>query len=77
MNNEDKKWLANHFGIPEESILWYNSGICYSRIEVTTKESADKVSDKVKGQTVNGGMLDGMPLGGQTETPSKTFEVYC
>lgn len=74
---EDKKWLSERFGIPEEDILWYNSGSCYSRIVVRTKESADKVHEKVKKDTVNGGMLHGMPLGGISEMKDGTFDVTC
>lgn len=63
--NETLQWAANRFGIPVEDVVWYNSGICYDRIGVKTKKSADKVTAKVAGETVNGGMYDGMPLGGQ------------
>lgn len=63
---QTKIWAAKEFGIKPEEILEHNSGICYDRIWVTTKEAADKVSKKVKGRCVNGGMFDGMPLGGQT-----------
>jgi hypothetical protein len=79
---EDFTWLAKHFGIPVEDILWYNSGICYNRIGVTTRESAEKVSATVKGGTVNGGMLHEMPLGGISEMNklsdnSHYFDVTC
>lgn len=79
MSNEEqaKQWAAKEFGIPESDVLWYNNGICYDRIGVSTKESADKVSEKVKGRTANGGMLDGMPLGGQTQRPDGSFDVTC
>ena len=63
MSDSDKKWVTKEFGIPEEDVLWYNSGSCYDRIGVVTKESADKVSAKVREGTVNGGMYHGMPLG--------------
>lgn len=78
MSSEEskKQWAAKRFGIPMEDVLWYNSGSCYDRIGVKTKESADKVTEKVKGKTVNGGMLDGMSLGGRTMNNGH-FDVYC
>lgn len=79
-DNETKKWAAKQFGISEDEVLWYNSGSCYDRIGVTTQQAADKVSAKVKGETANGGMLDGMPLGGQTEynrNGNHYFDVTC
>jgi hypothetical protein len=80
MEDKTKKWLSERFGIPPEEIIMYNAGICYSRIVVTTQESAEKVREKVKDGTVNGGMLDGMPLGGISEYEQEgviTYSVYC
>jgi len=81
MEKNEFDWLAKRFGIPESDILWYNSGICYSRIQVRTRESAEKVSKAVQGETVNGGMLDGMPLGGISEYHDSNdkilFDVTC
>lgn len=80
-NESTKKWLSERFGIPPEDVLWYNAGSCYSRIIVTTRESAEKVREKVKGGTVNGGMLDGMPLGSISEHEQEggviTYSIYC
>lgn len=64
MTSEDAKWLSERFGVSPDSILWYHSGICYSRLSVKTKEDAEKASKSVKGETVNGGWYHGMPLGG-------------
>ena len=64
---ETLKWLSERFGIAESEILWYNSGISYSRIAVKSIEAANKVRACVAGETVNGGMLHGMPLGGISE----------
>jgi len=73
----DHSWLAKAYNIPLEHIRGYNSGICYSKIWVTNKESADKVSEKEKGNQVNGGWFDGMRLGGQSEyTDQETGETY-
>ncbi len=76
-----KQWAAKEFGIKPEEVLWYNSGSCYDRIGVTTEEAAIKVQEKVSGQTANGGMLDGMPLGGRTKYKTSEgveyFDVYC
>ena len=58
-----KIWASEKFGIPKKDVLWYNHGICYDRIGVRTKKSADKVSVACTGERVNGGMYDGMPLG--------------
>lgn len=72
-------WLSRRFGIPEEDIVFYNAGICYSRIVVKTEESAQAVSKKVNGEAVNGGMLDAMPLGGiskfRNEAHGVVYEV--
>lgn len=86
MNKEDetKKWAAENYGIPIEDVVWYNSGICYDRIGIRTKESADKVTAKVQaeGRTANGGMLDGMLLGGQTfydnnDPDGSHYDITC
>jgi hypothetical protein len=78
---QEKEYAAKRFNIPIEDVLFYNSGICYDRVGVLTKESADKVTKAVEGDSVNGGMLDGMPLGGQRKTPRKAggeyFDVIC
>jgi hypothetical protein len=81
MKKEDLKYLSKRFGIPEEDIIWFNSGICYSRIQVKTVESANKIRESVKNDTVNGGMLDGMPLGGisfhASDDGNNYFDVTC
>lgn len=81
---ETKEWAAKKFGILPEEVVWYNFGICYDRVAVTTKEAADKVSESVKGQYVNGGMFDGMRLGGQSLMPTNEYnigdpyyDIYC
>lgn len=78
---QEKEYAAKRFSIPIEDVLFYNSGICYDRVGVLTKESADKVTEAVENQTVNGGMLDGMPLGGQRKMPREEggeyFDVIC
>ena len=76
-DEESRRWAAERFGIPFDSVVFHNSGICYDTIVVTSKEAADKVTEKVKGQFANGGWFDGMPLGGQTEQNDGTFRVYC
>ena len=76
ITEETKKWCAKEFGIPESDVIWYNSGICYSRIGVLTKESAKKVFQKVNGQTVNGGMFHGMPLGSSRESKREDGTIY-
>jgi hypothetical protein len=72
-----KQWAAQQFGIKPEEVAWYNSGSCYDRIGVTTKEAAEKVQEAVKGETANGGMLDGMPLGGFSQGPDGIYDVHC
>ena len=76
MKKEDLEYLSKRFGIPEEDIMWYNSGCCYSRIGIKTKSSAEKVRETVKGDTANGGMLDGMPLGGISEHKDDNGNIY-
>lgn len=75
------EWLSKTYKIPVEDIVWYNGGICYSRVIVKTKESADKVTAVEKNNTVNGGWFHGMPLGGQTETQledgTTAYDVMC
>lgn len=73
---EDYTWLVKRFGIPLNEILWYNSGTCYSRIGVTTEKSAHAVSNSVKNDTVNGGMLHGMPLGGISKIKNEDGSIY-
>jgi len=75
------KWAAERFGIPENEVDWYNHGICYDRIIVTTKTAADAVTEAVSGYTVNGGMFHGMGLGGQTQRKADDgsihYDVMC
>ncbi len=73
---ETAAWLAQRFHIPVEQIRWYNGGICYDRIQVLSKEAADKVTEAVKDDHVNGGWYHGMPLGGQTQYTSPDGTVY-
>jgi hypothetical protein len=73
-------WLAKRFDIPVEDILWYNAGICYSRITVRSRESALKVREAVRHDSVNGGMLDGMQLGGISKMCDDSgyyYDVTC
>ena len=73
---DSKRYAAIKFRIPENEISDYNSGICYSKIWVTTKAAADKVAASVKGETVNGGMFHDMPLGG-ISFDGTVYEVMC
>lgn len=78
---ETATWLARRFNIPVEEIRWYNGGVCYNKVVVTTQNAADKVSEVVKGRQANGGWFDGMPLGVQTTLKDKDgtlmYEVTC
>lgn len=76
MTDETKKWLADQFGISVDDIVWFNGGTCYDSIIVKTKEAADKVTNAVKDETVNGGYFHGMPLGGQ-ENSDGNIRVMC
>ncbi len=76
----EREHAAKYFNIPLETVLWYHGGVCYDRIGVTTKESADAVTKHVEGKTVNGGMYDGMSLGNQTHYKHHHppyFDVMC
>ena len=55
-------YAAQRFGLKLDEVTGYNGGCCYDKVWVTTREAAEKVAAKVKGDTVNGGMLHGMPL---------------
>lgn len=75
-----REYAAKRFGLKPDEVLFYNGGICYSRVVVTTMRAAKKVAKSVKGDTVNGGYLDGMPLGGvsgATFQGVKGFSVTC
>jgi hypothetical protein len=76
LSDRDREWLSKRFSIQPEEILWHHSGICYDRIMVKSKESADKVSASVKGETVNGGWFHGMSLGGQAVVKYEDNDVY-
>ena len=73
---ETYKWASKEYGIPLAEISGYNSGICYDAIWVTTQKSANIVSEKMKGQFVNGGIYDGMPLGGQSKGEN-SIRIMC
>ena len=77
IDEKTKQWLSGMYGIPENEILWYNSGISYSRILVETEESALKVHEKAKGRTANGGWFDGMPLGSYSKAKEGHYDVTC
>ena len=77
---ESQLFASKYFGIDPSDVHSYHSGSCFSTIWVYTKEAADKVTNKVKGQIVNGGWFHGMPLGGQeAEIVDKQnlFRVMC
>lgn len=71
---ETKKWAAKQFNIKPEKILDYGSGSAYSKIWVTDRKTAEKVSKQVEKQTCNGGYFHGMALGAISEYDGK-FEV--
>lgn len=84
-NNIEKKtaeWLGKRFKVPATEFLWYNGGVCYSRVLVKTREAAEKVSGAVKkeGRTANGGWFHGMPLGGIEKSSfngEEAWDVTC
>lgn len=81
ITQKEKDSVARRFNIPSNDVLWYNWGTCYDRILVATKESADKVSQAVKDDQVNGGWYHGVYLGGQTLVKNgdgeASYEVMC
>jgi hypothetical protein len=77
---DDCRAGAKRFGLGTDEVLFYNRGICYDRIVVTTMQAARKVAKAVEGDTVNGGYFDGVPLGGISEATIKGikgFDVTC
>jgi len=76
-----KEWAAKKFGIPAEDVDWYHTGTSYDRIGVKSQESANKVTALCKTKRANGGMYDGMPLGGQSKITRDNgdviWDVYC
>lgn len=77
---DDRERGAKRFGLKLDEVLFYNRGICYDRIVVTTRQAAKEVAKSVEGETVNGGYFDGAPLGGITEATIhgvKGFSVTC
>jgi|GEM_PF-6728263 len=83
IDDETRTWLAKRFDIPAKDIVWFHSGICYDRIQVQSKKSADKITKAVSNKTVNGGCFHDMPLGGQTKKKSEgregrtVYEIMC
>ena len=81
MKDDTRNWLATRFGIPEEDIIWFNNGNCYDRILVKSQQSADKVTNLVKEEYVNGGYLHGLSLGGQSKYQDTdgniVYDVMC
>lgn len=75
--DDEFAWVCKRFDLKREEVVAYNSGICYDRIWVTNKEAADKVSEAVRGGTVNGGWYHGMQLGGQSKEKSGNYAVMC
>jgi hypothetical protein len=52
-------------GVTEVVPYWINHGVCYSRAAYTDELAAELVAEHVRasGDTVNGGMYHGAPLG--------------
>lgn len=76
------EYFAKMYGIPEVSIVTYNSGICYSTIWVTTKRAANKVAKyhRDRGDRVIGGYNHGDPLGTITKESigkETLYRVIC
>jgi hypothetical protein len=76
MSDDGRSYASRWFGVSIEDVVHYHSGICYSKVLVRTREAAEKVRDKVKHDTVNGGYLHGMPLGAITEMTYKDEKVF-
>ena len=72
---DSKKYASQRFGIKPEDVLDYNSGCCYSKVWVNSREIAEQVRAKVKDREVNGGMFHGMGLGAITEESPGVWEV--
>jgi len=70
-----RQYAVERFGLADDEVVWYNGGICYGRVIVTTREAAEKVAEQVKGRYVNGGWLHGMELGGIIEDSKGRFDV--
>ena len=49
--------------IPAGTVVWYNSGSCYSRIGVNTLQAAKAVQRIAGMETANGGYMHGARLG--------------
>jgi hypothetical protein len=80
-NREDarersRQYGVRAFGLADTEVIWYNSGICYDRIIVTTEQARDKVVAAVENKYVNGGMFHGMSLGAWTKS-EKGFDIMC
>lgn len=71
---ESVEYAAKRFGVNKSEIVGYNSGCCYDRVIVKSRETAEKIAKSVEGRTVNGGMFHGMPLGAIQEIDGK-FDV--
>lgn len=79
-DDDGRSFASSWFGIDESDVVWYRSGICYARVCVRTREAAEKVRNKVKNDTVNGGWYHGEPLGYIMETTfngERVFDVMC
>lgn len=72
----DREYVARRFGISVDDVKGFNSGCCYSKVWVKTREAAEKVSAAVRGETVNGGMLHGMGLGGIDTSIDKDITIF-
>jgi hypothetical protein len=71
-----RKYAAERFSIPLDEVVWFNSGICYSRVVTTTLSAAKKVAAASNNKTCNGGWFDGMPLGGISRN-GENYDTMC
>ncbi|HEY5785242.1 MAG TPA: hypothetical protein VIT65_10735 [Microlunatus sp.] len=58
--------------LPVQAPVWTNSGNCYATATYADKADAEAVAKFVRerGDTANGGYLDGMALGNVTPVPA-------
>ncbi len=63
VKDRDYSFYEDKYGIPAGTVVWYNSGSCYSRIGVNTLQAAKAVQRIAGMETANGGYMHGERLG--------------
>ncbi len=77
LTDEVLNFLKTRFNLSRNEVHSYISGCSYDTVYVTSKNAADKISQKVADKIIRGGVCDGMPYGRQHQESENLWRVTC